>query len=92
MNDKEKIRLLKLDIKLFNRQKTYLDIDILRTKEAIKKMIDKGIIKFLKLDIEWFIREKNRFDREILRTEKIIEKIKKGTFSGAFKTYYDYEQ
>ena len=91
MNDKEKIRLLKLDIKLFNREKTYLDIDILRTKKAIEKMSDKGIIKLLKLNIEWVIREKNRFDREILRTEKIIEKIKKGTFSGSFSTYYNYD-
>ena len=90
MNNKEKIRLLKLDIEEFNREKTHWDIEILKTKKLIEK-IKKGKIRELKNDIEWFIIEKTHFDIEILKTKKRIEKIKKGIFSGTFKTFYNYE-
>ena len=54
-------------------------------------MNDKEKIRLLKLDIENFNREKTQFDIEIFKAKKEIEKIKKGTFSGTFTTYYDYE-
>ena len=54
-------------------------------------MNDKEKIRLLKLDIKLFNREKTQFDIEIFKAKKEIEKIKKGTCSGSFRTYYDYD-